>query len=258
MMDFNERVIPGVSSNFMFKEALARYEFAKKYVKSGMNVLDLGSGTGYGTSVLGVDGVNVFGIDINAEAVDFSNNHYANRNVNFKKGNILTKLPIQKYEVIVSFETIEHLKKPDLFLKNISSSLRKNGLLIMSTPNAPIISPNGGVGSPYHTKEFNYDELNKILKKNFGKVKIFGQFKSNKALLAWEDFLKSQIARESVVKSDPLGLRKFIPREIKEFAWKYLGNFFGRKTQEILETKDFPIHAESVKLAFYFVAVCTK
>lgn len=257
-MDFNERVIPGVSSNFMLKEALARYEFAKKYITSGMCILDLGSGTGYGTSVLGADGVRVLGIDINSEAVNFSNKHYASSNVEFKKGNILTKLPIQKYEVIVSFETIEHLKNPVLFLKNINSSLKKNGVFIMSTPNAAVVSPNGGVGSPYHTKEFNYDELNKILKKNFKKVKVFGQFKSKKALSAWDDFLKSQLARQSAVKRDAFGIRKLIPKAFKEFVWKYLGNLFGRKTQEALEINDFPIHAESVKLAFYFVAVCTK
>lgn len=257
-MDFNERVIPGVSSNFMFKEALARYEFAKKYVKSGMNILDLGSGTGYGTSVLMVGGVSVLGVDINTEAVDFSNKHYANSNVKFKKGDILKTLSKDKYNIVTSFEVIEHLKKPELFLKNINSSLKKNGLFILSTPNAPIISPNGGVGSPYHTKEFNYDELNKILKKNFSKVTIFGQVKSKKALSAWDDFLKSQTARETAVKGDTFGVRKFIPRELKEFTWKFLGNFYGRKSQETLGTKDFPIKNKAVKLAFYLVAVCQK
>jgi SAM-dependent methyltransferase len=257
-MDFNERVIPGVSSNFMFKEALARYEFAKKYIKSDMCILDLGSGTGYGTSVLGADGVRVLGIDINSEAVNFSNKHYASSNVEFKKGDILSKLPKDEYDLVTSFEVIEHLKNPVLFLKNINSSLKKNGVFIMSTPNASIISPTGGVGSPYHTKEFDYDELNKMLRKNFREVTIFGQFKSKKAISAWSDFLKSQKVRESSVKRDLLGIRKFIPKELKEFIWKYLGNFYGRKTQETLDTKDFPIHAESVKLAFYFVAVCVK
>lgn len=257
-MDFNERVIPGVSSNFMFKEALARYEFAKKYVKSGMNVLDLGSGTGYGTSVLGLVDANILGIDINAEAVDFSNKHYGTKNIKFRKGDILNSLPKNEYNLVTSFEVLEHLKNPEKFLKNINSALVKNGVFIMSTPNSDVISPDGGVGSPYHTKEFNYAELNKMLKKNFKHVKIFGQFKSKKAHAAWEDFLKSQQARESVAKSDLMGIRRLVPKTIKEFAWKYLGYFFGRKTQEVLGTKDFPITSKAVKLAYYFVAVCTK
>lgn len=259
MMDFNERVIPHVSSNFMFKEALSRYEFAKRYLKHGMKVLDLGCGTGYGTSILGQRNCEVLGVDINKEAVIYAKKHYLDKNVTFQVGDI-TKLnsPIGGFDFICSFEVIEHLKNPNKFLINLRGLLSKDGVFILSTPNASVVSPNNRVASPYHTKEFNYDELDSLLKKNFNNVKIFSQTKSKKAELAWKDFLGSQSVRENIVSIDKFDIRALIPKSVKEVIWKYLGHFFGRKTQEGLGTKDFPIGSESVRLACYFVAVSQK
>jgi hypothetical protein len=68
----------------------------------------------------------------------------------------------------------------------------------------------------------------------------------------------SQEAREKFVKSDILGIRKIIPRGMKEKTWKYLGAVFGRQSQESLETKDFPIKSENVSRAEYLIAICEK
>ena len=44
-----------------------------------------------------------------------------------------------EYDIIVSFETIEHLEKPADFLNNINRALAITGLCFISTP----ISPHG-------------------------------------------------------------------------------------------------------------------
>ena len=68
----------------------------------------------------------------------------------------------------------------------------------------------------------------------------------------------SQEVRERFVKGDILRIREIIPKDIKEKVWKYLGSLFGRKDQESLETRDFPIKSGGFSKAEYFVVVCKK
>ena len=257
MMDFNERVIPGVSSNFMFKEALARYEFASKFISAKDNVLDFGCGTGYGSFYLTKLSAHVTGVDIDREALAFARKKYAKKGLNFKHGNVENKIN-EKYNAICSFEVVEHINSPKAYLENIYKSLLPGGYFILSTPNSKVSSPDGKLQSEYHTKEYDFNELSSMLNRRFKSVKIYGQTKSAKAKAAWKDFLVSQDKRQAIVTTDKLGIRKLIPKSVKEKAWKIIGNFAGRKPQEYLDTADFPVTLKNVKMADYFIAVCQK
>ncbi len=258
MMDFNERVIPDVSSNFSFCEAAARYKFASKYIKNGMKIVDLGSGTGYGMKILNNKQCKKVGLDISQDAISFAKNKYGKYASFYKRSVINTKLKNEEFDIACSFEVIEHLKNPRGLLKEVVRILKKDSVFILSTPNAKISSPNGKFNSPYHEVEFSYNALNELLRSEFGKVKIYGQFHSVRAKKAWKDFLLSQKTREGFVKTDRFGLRKLFPKEFKEKIWKYMGNLYGRKSQENLSISDFPIRNKNVKMANYFIAICEK
>ena len=248
-MDFNERVIPGVTANFLFQEALARYHFALRHLSPKSNlILDLGCGTGYGTSLLTKKGT-VIGLDIDTEAIFYAHKHYPK--ATFITASAL-KLPFPNNQVnaVVSFETIEHFSQTAKFISEVSRVLHTNGLFILSTPN-------GKSNSPYHVKYFTPSTLTKSLKKKFRRVRIFGQFKSPKSQKAFHQFLLSQSARQAYVSSDTLGLRKLIPRSIKEKLWTYLGALHGRQPQEQLTWKDFPI-TKQIEGCEYLVAICRK
>lgn len=258
MMDFNERVIPDISSNFSFREAAARYEFILKYIEDGMKVVDLGSGTGYGAKILKRKQCKIFGIDISQDAVFFAKKRYGKYASFLKRSVTDTKFRRGQFDFACSFEVIEHLKNPKKFLKEVKRITKKDSLFVLSTPNIKISSPSGKFNSPYHEIEFDYNGLNNLLKSEFGTVKIFGQFHSQRAKKAWKDFMNSQKSRESFVKNDRFGLRKLLPKGLKERVWKYAGSLYGRKTQDTLTTKDFPIRSKNVKMANYFIAVCKK
>lgn len=256
-MDFNERVIPGITVNFLYQEALARYERALTFIKNEMKILDAGCGTGYGSNLLASKG-RVIGIDSNNEVIRYAKKNYGDK-VNFLSGDI-TKLQFMSEEIdcICAFEVIEHLKNPIKFLAEAKRILKKNGIIFLSTPNKDIHSPHGYSSSPYHIKEYTYSDFSNLVNSFFKHVKIQGQVKSNKAKKAIAKFINSQRAREKFVQKDKFGLRKLISNRIKEKIWKYQGGFFGRKEQEGLTTKDFPIQSSDIHYSDYFVALCQK
>ncbi len=257
MMDFNERVIPGVSANFLYKEALARYVFVLKLLKKNYKVLDLGCGTGYGTSLLAAKAKLVVGVDISREAIDFCNKKYQGWNIKFKIGDIQKlNYPDKYFDIICSFEVIEHLKNHTTFLDETRRVMKPSGSFVMSTPNKIVHSPDGKIQSKYHFREYTYNDLEKLLFKKFKNVNILGQSKSSFAKASLISFMNSQNTRQRLVDKDVFNLRKLVSKATKEKIWKIVGNFLGRKDQDLLKLSDFPITSKNVANCEYFVAIC--
>ncbi len=73
------------------------------------------------------------------------------------------KLPEENFDLAISFETIEHLKKPKLFLKFIFDSLKPKGRLICSVPNQTL-NPYDKKKYPYHFRHYTQSEMIVLLK----------------------------------------------------------------------------------------------
>ena len=219
--------------------------------------MDLGCGVGYGTNILIEKNKKIYGLDINKNAIEFARENYSN-NIIFDVGNA-EYLPYKCdfFDAICSFEVIEHIKKPDKFLSEINRVMRNNGIFVLSTPNRPVFSPNG-IKSPYHIREYSYEELYNLLKKYFHNIKIFGLSKSNNFDISYNYFLKSQNVRQNIVNIDILNIRKLIPKSIKEYMWILIGNLFGRNVQESLTYKDFSITNSNLDKSDNIIAVCKK
>lgn len=172
-----ERLVPGKKKDAFYFEHIQRYRFASKYTKN-KRVLDLGCGVGYGTNYLANHGAKeVVGVDIDPKAIEYARRKYEIRNTKFEAANaeVLT-FSSNSFDVVVSFEVIEHVKSFKKSIKEVSRVLKPNGLFIFSTPNR--LGIRGGT-SPYHTKEFTASELRKL----FPGVKLYGQFIKNKKFL---------------------------------------------------------------------------
>ena len=168
-----ERFVPGYPELIhLYQEHIIRYLFASQFTKK-KTVLDAGCGTGYGSFFIAKNGARkVIGIDISDEAITYSKNNFSAANIEFQKGDCCkTGFPDSSFDVIIAFELIEHLEQYEDFIKEMGKILKKDGIIILSTPNKLTYNS----VNPFHFHEFTENELNELLSKNFEHVSIFYQ-----------------------------------------------------------------------------------
>jgi len=80
------------------------------------------------------------------------------------------------FDVITSFETVEHFDERNDFLTELKRVLAPDGVLILSTPNANYSQPVNGVpANPFHIHEYEPDELKAELESHFIVERFLGQ-----------------------------------------------------------------------------------
>lgn len=162
-----ERMVPEFHKDkLIYSEHVTRYLAAKPIVKN-KTVLDIASGSGYGSKILAESAKFVYGVDINEVAVNYSQKNYGSNNIKYLVGDG-ESIPLENasVDVVVTFETIEHIKNYKKFLEEIVRVLKPNGVAIISTPNDLEFSE----GNHFHLHEFEYNELSKLLKQYFKKT----------------------------------------------------------------------------------------
>ena len=128
-----ERYVPGIKGDIEI-EHLHRYALALELSK-GKNVLDIASGEGYGSYLLSMLAKSVVGVDISKEAILHSSMKYIKSNLTFLCGSA-DRIPCEShsFDLVVSFETIEHHDKHEEMLQEIKRVLKPDGILILSSP----------------------------------------------------------------------------------------------------------------------------
>ncbi|MHC9085643.1 methyltransferase domain-containing protein [Luteimonas sp. RIT-PG2_3] len=174
-MEFTgERFVPTEHGEIR-QEHLHRYAWCLPAV-AGLDVLDIASGEGYGSSMLAETARSVLGVDISGEAVAHALEKYGGRgNLSFVRGSA-AEIPAAagSFDVVVSFETIEHLIEQEQMLDEIKRVLRPDGFLVISSPNKEVYSEQSGHHNEFHLKELELEELTALLVKRFPAVKMFG------------------------------------------------------------------------------------
>jgi ubiquinone/menaquinone biosynthesis C-methylase UbiE len=174
-----------------FKEHLDRYNFALKFLTGKEIIIDAACGSGYGSEILSPGAKKVIGLEINDHAIKYAKEHHSKNNIEFYKADLNEKinLPDNYSDVIVSFETLEHIANQENILREFKRLLKPAGFLIISTPDKNLIS--GGLESdnPFHIKELTKIEFINFLKRFFVIEGLFGQTKLKK-LPSWKKCLK--------------------------------------------------------------------
>jgi SAM-dependent methyltransferase len=200
---------------------IVAYQFAQERVR-GKTVLDAGCGDGYGTDMLAQTAARAVGVDRSADTIAVARRRYQRPNLSYHACDLerLTDLG-EQFDAVCNFQVIEHLVTPESFLEQVAQVLRPGGCLIVTTPNRL----HSFVENPYHVHEYVADELAGLLRGFFPQVEMRGVC-GNERVMAFER--GRQVQAGKILRLDPLGLRRFLPRALIEWAYPRLARLVRR------------------------------
>ncbi len=178
----------------------APYVYALDFMQTGKRVLDLGCGSGYGTAELADSLPRIVGLD--RIPPDSANQR---DNIDWVRADLRgNPLVPGSFHLIVSFQVIEHLEDPSIYLESISRLLAPGGTAIITTPNLVTSDKI----NPFHVHEYETDELANCLSPYFDEVVMQGVGLSENV----KPYFDQRLERiEKIMRVDPLGLRNLLP-----------------------------------------------
>jgi ubiquinone/menaquinone biosynthesis C-methylase UbiE len=188
-------------------EHLHRYAIAIDFVKN-KKVLDIACGEGYGTNLLAAYAESITGVDIDRRTIEKAIKKYTVKNIIFKEGSV-SNIPCEdsSFDIVISFETIEHTDEHDQFLTEVKRVLKPDGLFIISTPDKANYSDMQDYKNPFHKKELYENEFTGLIKKYFS----FTSFYVQSSFLGSFISRKNETLIENIYAGDYTGISKDIP-----------------------------------------------
>ena len=175
-----ERLEPGTTEWVAFHaNHLARYRFAVDALGADAprRILDAACGVGYGSRHLAEAlGADVVGVDQSAHALDIARRDFGSNAIVFLEDDCETLAAAagEPFDAVVTFETLEHLKHPDRFLRAAATARRRDGRLVASVPNTLV---NPSTDWECHLHEFDAAALEALLREaGFEEVRLHGQY----------------------------------------------------------------------------------
>lgn len=191
-----ERIVPDELTDRFGLQSLQlhcdRYHFAGGHIVPG-RVLDIACGTGYGSFLLANEYEKaiseIVSVDFSPESISYARRRYAHPKINYVIQDALNYDDPDKFNTIVSLETIEHLSNPEKFINRLYDLLLPGGVLIISAP----VTLSSDI-NPFHLTDFSDDSFRELFSpfsfttKNFLQQTqrvhlkdVFGKKKSNRS-----------------------------------------------------------------------------
>lgn len=228
------------SDNYIFQRSVLAYAEAAKIVSG--NVLEIGTGNGYGIEMIARKVSQLYTID------KFKNDNITGllqqyKNVIFKKTTIppLTEIASNSFDFVITFQVIEHIKNDTLFLQEIYRVLKPGGQLIITTPNKKMSLTR----NPWHIREYTACELKKLCLHRFDIVKTLGIYGNNAVM---NHYYINKEAVKKIIRFDVLNLQYRLPRWFLKLPYDVL-NRWNRKQMVCRNS-----NVLTIKMDDYFLA----
>lgn len=219
LLDTRARAVPIQSTQslgdyLVYLKHLALYRFATQYTERKC-VLDLGCGEGYGSDALAHTAHFVVAADRDVDTVMRARQKYTRANLAFVICDAQA-LPFRAtgFEIVVSFEVIEHIPNVRRYLQEIARVSVARGTLLLSTPNRVLrLLPFQRPWNRYHLREYDARDFRRVLQVVFARVDLRG-------VTARADIveMEKQRVRQNPLLAYPKMLAQmFLPRSL--YAW---------------------------------------
>jgi len=172
-MAYVERIVPDETPPGPVAIHEKRYRFAQPYC-AGRRVLDAACGVGYGSALLADSAEHVVGVDRDEQAIAYARSRYGRPNVEFRVADLVDPgLDDDDFDVVCSFETLEHLPDREAYLRHMARVLRPDGVYLVSTPRTDETTEEPE--NEFHCVEYSRADFEALLRRHFDDVELYGQ-----------------------------------------------------------------------------------
>lgn len=253
-----ERVTSEPMLTVTMEQGAAAYRFVSELAR-GKTVLDVACGEGYGPYILAQSARAVLAVDRDKQTVTNAKNRYRVEHLSFLCSDIFVipkKLHGQTFDVVCSFQFLEHLEGQRAFLQLLRSFVRPGGIIAVSTPNRRVFP----TFNPYHVREVDAAELRALFTEEFPTTRVFGIFGDAHVL---QYRTSKQKLGDLLLRLDVLQARQWLPRPvirklydlISYFLLKRMSFLKHRSLVTSVTQKNFSVREDDLERALDLIAV---
>lgn len=211
------------SDNPIHQRLLKAYYLSQDYISG--KVLEVGCGEGRGVELLAPKADDFVGIDKIQQVIENLQSKFPGTDFRQMVIPPFSGLEENEFDVVVSFQVIEHIKNDLEYLKEIYRVLKPGGRALITTPNIKMsLSRN-----PWHIREYTAQQLTDLAKSVFSKVEMLGVSGNEKVMLYYEDNKQSV---NKMMKWDVFNLQYRLPAFVLKMPYEILNRMNRNKLKD--------------------------
>lgn len=154
---------------------LARYKFVARMLKKTDRVLEVGCGSGLGSTFLSQHCAHVTGIDVKVGEIEDAKGLSRRTNVEFKVVDLFKADDLGLYDAVVNLDVIEHMppKQGRKLLEAMAKRLKPTGMLVLGSPSLYSWKYQGPFSQASHVHCYDQGELVALVDEFFGRTLPF-------------------------------------------------------------------------------------